>query len=157
MSSPIWSCGCWRPAGTTYTNGAVDVRVEVTNGTPDAVELFAGDELQATLTSPYTFTWDTTAKPEGTYALKVKARRGAQTFVSEAREVVVDRTPPLMLQRQPSPGAQQVSVHEPILVTFSEPIDPTAVTDSRVHLLLQTGGSPSSWPRPSHSQRMALC
>lgn len=130
------------PAATTYTNGAVDVSVEVTNGTPETVDLFAGDELQATLTSPYTFKWDTITKPEGTYALKAKARRGAQTFASEAREVVVDRTPPQVLLRQPSPGAQQVSVHEPIGVTFSEPIDPAAVTDSQVHLLLQTSGSP---------------
>ncbi|WP_044192640.1 Ig-like domain-containing protein [Hyalangium minutum] len=59
------------PAATTYTNGAVDVRVEVTNGTPETVELFAGDELQATLTSPYTLKWDTTTKrnrsPGGTW------------------------------------------------------------------------------------------
>ncbi|KFE62443.1 Ig-like domain-containing protein [Hyalangium minutum] len=62
--------------------------------------------------------------------------------MSEAREVVVDRTPPQVLLRQPSPGAQQVSVHEPIGVTFSESIDPAVVTDSQVHLLLQTSGSP---------------
>ncbi|KFE66013.1 hypothetical protein DB31_1078 [Hyalangium minutum] len=43
----------------------------MTNGTPETVELFAGDELQATLTSPYTLKWDTTTKrnrsPGGTW------------------------------------------------------------------------------------------
>jgi len=130
------------PAATTYTNGTVDVSVEVTNGTPEAVELFAGDELLVTLTSPYTHRWDTTMKPEGTYTLKAKARRGSQTFMSEAREVVVDRTPPQVVLRTPSPGAQDVSVRQPIRVTFSEPLDPGSLADPRVHLSMQTSGSP---------------
>jgi len=130
------------PAATTYTNGAVGLSVEVTNGTPEAVELFVGDELLATLPSPYTFTWDTTSKPEGTYTLKAKARRGAQTFTSEGRDVVVDRTPPQVVLRTPSPGAQDVSVHQSIQVAFSEPLAPRAMDDTRVHLLMQTSESP---------------
>lgn len=130
------------PQAKTYTNGAIDVSVEVTNGTPDAVDLFAGDELLATQTGPYTYHWDTTTKPEGSYTLTAKARRGAQSFASEAREVVVDRTPPEVTLRTPSPGAQGVSVRQPIRVTFSEPIEAASLSDATVHLLLQVANTP---------------
>jgi Bacterial Ig-like domain/Bacterial Ig domain len=130
------------PHEKTYTNGAVDVSVEVTNGTPEAVDLFAGDELLATLTGPYSYHWNTTTKPEGSYTLTAKARRGTQSFSSEAREVVVDRTPPQVTFRTPSPGAQDVSVRQPIRVTFSEPIDPASLSDTTVHLVLELAGTP---------------
>ncbi|MFL5348931.1 MAG: Ig-like domain-containing protein [Hyalangium sp.] len=130
------------PEAKTYTNRAVEVSVEVTNGTPEAVDVFAGDELLATLTGPYTFHWDTTAKPEGSYTLRATARRGTQTFTSETREVVVDRTPPQVVLRTPSPGAQDVSVRQAIRMTFSEPINAGSLSDTTVHLLLQSAGDP---------------
>jgi hypothetical protein len=123
------------PDATTYTNGAVDVSVEVTNGTPEMVELFAGDELIATLPSPYTFRWDTTKGPEGTYTLTAKARRGPQSFTSEAREVVIDRTPPQVISRTPAPGEQYVSVRQPIQAVFSEVVKRNSVTSSSVRLI----------------------
>jgi hypothetical protein len=125
------------PMGTAYTNGAVDVSVEVANGVPEAVELLAGDELLATLTAPYTYRWDTTSKPEGSYTLTARARRGAQTFTSEARTVVVDRTPPQVVSRTPAPGAQAVSVRAPIQVTFSEPLEPASLSDATVRLSMR--------------------
>ena len=131
------------PAGTTYTNGPVDVSIEVTNGAPEAVDLFAGTELLATLTGPYTFRWDTAAKPEGSYTLTAKARRGTQTFTSEERTVVVDRTPPQVVIRTPTPGAQQVSVRQPIRVTFSEPLDAASLTDTTVRLWMRVDSATS--------------
>jgi hypothetical protein len=125
------------PVGTTYTNGSIEVSIEVTNGTPEAVELFAGTELLAILTGPYTFRWDTATKPEGSYTLTAKARRGTQTFTSEARTVVVDRTPPQVVARTPAPGTQAVSVRQPILVTFSEPLAPVSVNGATVRLWMR--------------------
>lgn len=122
------------PAATTYTNGAVAISVEVTNGTPEAVELYVGDELHATLTSPYTFQWDTTAKPEDTYILKVKARRGAQTFTSEAREVVVDRTPPQVVLITPEAGSTGVRASHPIQAVVSEALNPGSVITSSIYM-----------------------
>ena len=129
------------PEETTYTNETVDISVEVTKGTPETVELFAGDELLATLQSPYTFRWDTTTKPEGTYTLTAKAWRGEQSFASDARTVVVDRTPPRVARRTPGPGAQDASVRQPIRVTFSEPLSPTSVSEATVHLSMQVNGA----------------
>lgn len=122
------------PSARSYTNGAVDIRVEVTNGTPEGVELFAGDELQATLTSPYTFKWDTASKPEGTYALKVKARRGSKTFESETQEVVVDRTPPQVLLMTPEAGSTGVKVSRPIQAVISEALNPDSFSTSSIYM-----------------------
>lgn len=122
------------PGATTYTNGTVDVSVEVTNGAPETVELFAGDELLATLTPPYTFRWDTTTKPEGTYTLTAEARRGPQNFTSEAREVVVDRTPPQVLLVTPESGASGVKASHPIQAVFSEALDPASTSNSSVRM-----------------------
>ncbi|MDY7230069.1 Ig-like domain-containing protein [Hyalangium rubrum] len=133
-SLPDLSVRVLAPAGTTYTNGVVDVSVEVTSGTPDVVELLVGDELLATLTAPYTFRWDTTTKAEGNYALVARARRAAQTFTSAARNVVVDRTPPQVVIRTPEPGAEGVSASRPVQVAFSEPLDPSSVNSTSVRM-----------------------
>jgi hypothetical protein len=122
------------PEAKTYTNGAVDVSVEVANGTPEAVDLFAGGELLATLTSPYTFHWETAAKPEGSYTLTAKARRGTQTFTSEAREVVVDRTPPQVMLLTPEVGASGVRASHSIQAVLSEALNPASVTNSSTRL-----------------------
>ncbi|HEX8701696.1 MAG TPA: Ig-like domain-containing protein [Myxococcaceae bacterium] len=130
------------PTATAYTNGAVDVSIEVTNGTAEAVDLFAGPELLTTLTAPYTFRWDTATKPEGSYTLVAKARRGTQSFTSDTRTVVVDRTPPQVVVQSPTRDAQQVSVRQPIYVQFAEPLKPASVTDATVRLTLQAASNP---------------
>jgi hypothetical protein len=124
----------------TYMNGTVDVSVEVTNGTPEKVELFAGDELLATLPSPYTFRWDTTTKPEGNYTLTAKAWRGEQSFTSEARTVVVDRTPPQVLLVTPEPGSSGVKASRPIQAVISEAIEPGSANISSVRMNLNGSG-----------------
>jgi hypothetical protein len=46
-----------------------------------------------------------------------------------------DTTPPTVLTRTPSPGAAQVWVHDPIVVTFSEPMDAATIVDAAVDLV----------------------
>ncbi|WP_228559580.1 MULTISPECIES: Ig-like domain-containing protein [Myxococcus] len=122
------------PAGTAYTNGVVEVRLDVTGHTPDRVELLKDGEVMAELAPPYTYTWDTAGEAEGTYRLEARAALGDLAYVSASREVVVDRTPPQVVSRVPEPGAQEVWVQSPIRAEFSEPVKRSAVTTESMHL-----------------------
>lgn len=122
------------PAGTAYTNGVVEVRLDVTGHTPDRVELLKDGEVMAELAPPYTYTWDTAGEAEGTYRLEARAALGDLAYVSASREVVVDRTPPQVVSRVPEPGAQEVWVQSPIRAEFSEPVKRSTVTKESVHL-----------------------
>ena len=131
---PDLSVRLLEPTGTAYTNGSVDVSIEVTGGAAEAVDLFAGAELLTTLTAPYTFRWDTAAKLEGSYTLMAKARRGTQTFTSDTRTVVVDRTPPQVVGRTPEPGSTDVAARQPIYLFLSEPLAPDSVSNTSVRM-----------------------
>ncbi|WP_253816380.1 Ig-like domain-containing protein [Myxococcus xanthus] len=122
------------PAGTAYTNGVVEVRLDVTGHTPDRVELLKDGEVMAELAPPYTYTWDTAGEAEGTYRLEARAALGDVAYVSTSREVVVDRTPPRVVSRVPEQGAQEVWVQSPIRAEFSEPVKQSTVTTESVHL-----------------------
>jgi hypothetical protein len=122
------------PSGMTYTNGTVSVQLQLQGDTPERVELLVDDQLLTTLQAPYTFTWDTSSVTEGLHRLSARARIADKTFSSETREVQVDRTPPQVVSRTPSPGAQDVWVRQPIQATFSEPLKPNTLTNSSVKL-----------------------
>jgi hypothetical protein len=122
------------PVSDVYTRGIVSVQVDVAGGTPDTVELLKDSDVLATLAPPYQYSWDTTGTPEGRYALTARAKKGGQAFSSAGRMVVVDRTSPRIVSRSPAPGSDNVSVHDPIIVEFSEPILPSSVTSSSVSL-----------------------
>ncbi len=124
------------PGGTTYTNGTVSVQLQVQGDTPEQVELLVDDQPLTTLQSSYTFSWDTTSVAEGSHRLAARARIGDKTFASEVRDVVVDRTPPQVVSRTPTPGAQDVWVRQPIQATFSEPLKPSTLTSASVKLLV---------------------
>ncbi|MDY7230233.1 Ig-like domain-containing protein [Hyalangium rubrum] len=122
------------PSETAYTNGTLELKMEVTGAPPDKVELLAGDEVLATLDPPYSFQWDTTSVPEGRYRIMGRVHIAGQSFTSAAREVVVDRTAPQVVSRTPTPGAQNVSIHERIQVVFSEPIQFSTTPQELMHL-----------------------
>ncbi|RKH63469.1 Ig-like domain-containing protein [Corallococcus llansteffanensis] len=122
------------PEAPTYTNGIVDVRLEVTGDTPSSVELLLDGEVLATVEAPYNYPWDTTSVPEGLHRLTARSILGSAIATSEPREVVVDRTPPAVVSRTPAPGAQDVWVRGPIQAVFSEPIQPGSLTDASVRL-----------------------
>lgn len=122
------------PAGTAYTNGVVEVRLDVTGHTPERVELLKDGEVLTELAPPYTYTWDTAGEAEGTYRLEARAALGDLAYVSASREVVVDRTPPQVVSRVPEPGALEIWVQSPIRAEFSEPVKRSTVTTESVHL-----------------------
>jgi hypothetical protein len=122
------------PADTTYTNGAVSIQLQVQGVQPEHVELLLDDEPLTALETPYRFEWDTASTPEGAHQLRARAQFDGQEFRSEAREVVVDRTPPRVAEQKPTPGAQDVWVREPIEAIFSEPIRARTLTQDSVKL-----------------------
>ncbi|HZI12296.1 MAG TPA: Ig-like domain-containing protein, partial [Myxococcus sp.] len=116
------------PEGTAYTNGALEVRLEVEGHPADRVELLRDGEVLAELAPPYTYRWETAGEAEGTYRLEARAVLGEVAFESEAREVVVDRTPPRLVSRTPEAGAEDVWVRAPVRAVFSEPLKAGTVT-----------------------------
>jgi hypothetical protein len=91
----------------------------------DAVEL-------ATLSAPYTYTWNTAAEPEGSYTLTARAIRSGRTFSSAPVTVIVDRTNLQVASRSPAPGATNVAYSTPFQVVFSKPVKATTVSDTTV-------------------------
>jgi chitinase len=77
------------------------------------VEFYVNNILQATDTaSPYSFSWNTTAVTNGSYALSAKAydtegNVGQSASVSvTANNIVPDNTPPTVVINSPSAGAK---------------------------------------------------
>lgn len=120
------------PSGTFYTSGSVAISVDVRGGTPEEVRLFKDAVELATLSSPYTYTWNTAAEPEGSYTLTARATRSGRTFSSAPVTIVVDRTNLQVASRSPAPGATNVAYSTPIQVVFSKPVKATTVSDTTV-------------------------
>lgn len=120
------------PSQDVFTNDSVTLQVVVAGGTADEVQLLRDGVVLVTLEAPYTFDWDTTGEPEGTYELRARASAGGQEFVSDVRVVTVDRTAPTVVSRTPTPGDDNVSVDALFRAGFSEPVLPGTVNDSTV-------------------------
>ncbi len=121
-------------AGTVYTNGSVDFQIDVGGEAPDKLELLSDGTPFANLKAPYTYGWDTTSLAEGTRTVTARATLGSKAFSSAALTVVVDRTPPAVISRAPTPGDGNVWVKAPIEVAFSEAVNAATVNDSSVGL-----------------------
>jgi len=130
------------PASNTSTNGVVGVTVDVTGGAaPATIQLLEDATVLATLDSPapYTFTWDTKGIADGTHTLVAQATVDGQPITSAPVTITVDRTAPTVVATSPAPGATNVVLRAPIVVTFSEPILASSFTASA--LTLQIGGA----------------
>lgn len=120
------------PTGTLYTSSSVSISVEVRGGTPERVQLFKNADELATLSAPYTYTWNTASEPEGSYTLTARASRSGRSFTSEPVTVVVDRTNLQVASRSPAPGATNVAYSTPIQVTFTKAAKATTLSDTTV-------------------------
>lgn len=135
---------------TTYTRGELPVSVSVSGKPPVRVELrlsgqFVGNMLPNADGSEWTLVLDTTSRPQGTYELSAAAVREDPLLpkvISAGRTVVIDRTPPQVAQRTPTPGNTQVGPLADIVAVFNEPLDPASLatpedsTETRVALLV---------------------
>ncbi|HYO54687.1 Ig-like domain-containing protein [Archangium sp.] len=120
------------PTGTFYTSGPVTISVDVSGGTPELVRLFKDTVELATISSPYTYTWNTAAEPEGSYTLTARATRSGRTFSSAPVTVIVDRTNLQVSSRSPAPGSTNVAYSTPFQVVFSKPVKATTLSDTTV-------------------------
>jgi Bacterial Ig-like domain/Bacterial Ig domain len=120
------------PTGTFYANSSVSISVDVRGGTPELVQLFKNSEELATLSSPYTYTWNTSTVPEGSYTLTARATRSGRTYSSAATTVIVDHTNLQVSSRSPAPGSTNVAYNTPIRVVFSKPVKATTLSDTTV-------------------------
>ncbi|MFE8600264.1 Ig-like domain-containing protein [Archangium violaceum] len=120
------------PTGTFYTSGSVELTVDVRGGTPDLVRLYKNEAELAIIDSPYRYTWNTAAEPEGSYTLTVRALKAGRTFSSAPVTVIVDRTNLQVASRSPAPGSTNVAYSTPIQVLFSKPVKATTINDTTV-------------------------
>jgi hypothetical protein len=122
------------PKATAYTNATIGITVAVNGNSIAKVELLVDGSVLATLPAPYVYNWETTQVAEGAHQVVARATFASRTVDSDARTIVVDRTPPTVMAQTPAPGAANVSVHAPITVQFSEAIAPETVDDQSVTL-----------------------
>jgi hypothetical protein len=120
------------PNGTVYTNDEVAIQVAVVGANPTEVELRLDEAVLVSVTPPFSYTWDTTDVAEATYELRARVAVGGAVFESTPRTIVVDRTPPQVVERKPSPNADNVFVGDPIDVRFSEAVKESTVTSGSV-------------------------
>ena len=122
------------PDTSVFTKGAFSVQLAVT-GEPTSVELLKDGAVLATLSAPYTYTWDTTTETEKAYSITAKASKtGTADVVSAARQITVDRTAPIVALQVPTAGATSVRLSDDIALTFNEQILTSSITDTTVKL-----------------------
>jgi hypothetical protein len=117
---------------TAYTNGHMMFQLVVEGGEADAVELYVDGSLLVRLIEPYTYTWDTRGTPQGEYEIEARAWRDGEVVSTDHRTLVVDRTPPTLQWHAPSDGEEGVRLSDPIVLSFSEPIDPPTVNTGSI-------------------------
>lgn len=122
--------------GVTHVRSTVTLQISTSVQHPDAVELFVGNELLASLQPPYTYTWDTSSFPETTHTLVAQVTKDGHIETSDERRFVVDRTPPTIISREPAPADNAVAAGRPIHVRISEPVLGTSLTGTSVRLRL---------------------
>lgn len=123
------------PSADASTKATIPIQVAVA-GEPDTVELLRDGELLLTLTAPYTYTWDTSAEPEKTYALTARAtKNGLAPVTSAPRKIKVDRSGPKLASQTPAGGDGNAFLGGEISATFDEALAPSSVTTSSAKLL----------------------
>lgn len=129
------------PSGTVRTRGTVEFSVTVENGPADSVELLDGDTVLASLTAPYAYSWDTASVTEGEHPVAARAKKGGASVSSSTVRVVVDRTPPSLVYRDP--GNIDARPDQLIRLAFNEAVQLGAQTKLTV---TAPGASPTVGP-----------
>ncbi len=98
---PLLGAEISSPSGPVFTNGAVELTLNVTGGPDKVVVLRDGEEVSA-VEAPYTkATLDTSAWAEGAHQVTVRASLKTASVASAALAVAVDRTAPKVVYRWP--------------------------------------------------------
>jgi hypothetical protein len=130
-----------QPAAAVRTREAsLFVQVAVEDGTADRVELLRDGEPLAELGASLSYTWELSSVAEGTYPLTARAWKGQDSYTSEPLSVSVDRTGPWVVSSLPNDGAVDVQALAPVILEFSEPMDPASLQPDSIELV--SGGRP---------------
>ena len=116
-----------QPREGQATNGVLPFEATASGDIPPSAELLAGDLVIATLgPPPWSFSWDTTSTPEGTYQLSMRSR--GYRFTGSFPSITVDRTPPRLVRCAPSfnSSLDDVSTSECLMLEFSEQVSGNA-------------------------------
>ena len=106
--------------------GPLLITVHTSGVTPERVELTRDGKSFAVLLPPFQYTWDLSYEPEGAYKLKARAEWRGRTYESPTHPVVVDRTPPTIVETQPQGINVRWMETGVASVTFSEPMLPAS-------------------------------
>src|SRR5262245_37992513 len=107
------------PSAPVFTNGSVELTLDVTGG-PDKVVLLRDGEEIGPVAAPYkSATLDTTTWTEGPHAVTVRASLRTTRVDSNVLDVTVDRTAPTVMRRWPEgpawwSGGFGVELSEPV-------------------------------------------
>jgi Bacterial Ig-like domain/Bacterial Ig domain len=135
------------PDTTIFAKSTVNFQLAVT-GEPTTVELLKDGTVLASLTAPYTYTWDTSTETEKVYNITAKASKtGTADVVSAAREITVDRTAPTVTFQVPAANATGILLSNDIALTFSEVMLASSITDTSVKLEVDAFPNPYSLAR----------
>lgn len=115
-----------------YVRDTLMIQARVRSGAADRVEIHIDGELLVELVPPYSYVWDTRTEDEREYVLTIHAFFGAREAVTPPLTVVVDRTPPSVVERTPVEGTRNVWLWDPITLRMSEPVLASTVTESSI-------------------------
>jgi hypothetical protein len=153
---PIASLTIASPQNSASLRGTQQVTVTVQGAVPQSVDLWVDGSSQMTTTvTPFAFAWNTDGLSEGPHELRVLGRLGSQNWLSDPITVNIDRTAPTVVSRSPTPASQNQDVAQPIVISFSEPMDPSSFTDASVVLTVNGSGTPTPSTR-SFSENNAV-
>ena len=129
------------PVTPVYTNGTVTIQVTAApeNNPPPAVDFQVDDMLLATVPPPFKYMWDTALAVQGQHQVRATATIAGTTISSDPVTIWVDRTPPTVSARMPAQNATNVALSDGVRITFSEPLDPSSISDASV--TLSSGGT----------------
>ncbi len=113
-------------SGGILLEDPLDIQVVLEGGTADRVALFLDDSLLVELDESMRYSWVTKTVPEASYQLKAKAFLGGEVFESEAKTIIIDKTPPKLVKVEPEFG-EDYWLTKPIRFYFSEPITQASV------------------------------
>ena len=131
-----------------YTRTSAVFQLVATGGRIDEIELWRDGAIFGVLAAPFTYSWDASLEPEGTYVFEARGFRAGLQVASATRTVISDRTAPRIVRNEPTLGTAY-ALDRAVEVEFSEPLLPSTVSALSASLDV----TPRHWRRPQTCPR----
>ena len=104
-------CSITAPAEGSYVEGTTEITADATDNIGvERVEFYIDGNLKSTdTTSPYSYSWDTTAESDGSHSIEAKAYDAADNVGSDSITVTVDNNPPVSFDLVSPPNGSTTS------------------------------------------------